>query len=175
MIDYRRKMAGFTLIELMVIVVVLVIVMTVAIPNLQEMIKNNRVTAQGNELVSLINYARNEAIRRTDSVTVNISSDGYSWTGEVLDPDGDGDEACAGAALRCSTYEQVQLDWDGEGDPLEIVFNNRGYLEPFDDRIAIRLEHENCAGEFQRRILTIRPTGQLESCRAACGQPCNGD
>jgi len=173
--------SGFTLLELMIVIVVIVIVMTVAVPNLREMIKNNRVTGQGNELVAIINYARNEALRRNVNVPVHLSTDGFSWTAEVEDPDGAGagDQACDDGVLRCSSYDRVRLEFgeDGGGSQ-QLVFNNRGYLTPFTDGIQrVAMQHENCTGALQRRILTIRPTGQLESCRVACGDnwECEGD
>ena len=175
------KISGFTLLELMIVVVVIVIVMTVAVPNLREMIKNNRVTGQGNEIVAIINYARNEALRRNDNVPVEFSSAGFSWSAEVVDPDGDGlgDDACEAGVLRCSSYDRVKLEFGEDGDgSQQLVFNNRGYLTPFTDGIQrIAMEHEECTGALQRRILTIRPTGQLESCRVDCGNnwECEGD
>lgn len=175
------KVAGFTLLELMVIVAVIAIIMTVAVPNLREMIKNNRVTSQGNEMVAIINYARNEALRRNVNVPVIFSSEGFSWTAEVEDPDGTGagDQTCEDGVLRCSSYDQISLEFEVDTDgQQQLVFNNRGYLTPFTDGIRrIAMEHENCSGALQRRILSIRPTGQLESCRVACGDnwECEGE
>ena len=175
-----RTMSGFTLLELMIVVAVLIIVMTVAVPNLREMIKNNRVTSQGNELVAIINFARNEALRRNDDVRVVFASDGFTWSAEVEDPAGAGvgDDVCEAGVLRCSSYDQVSVEFltGGEEGQMQLVFNNRGYLTPFTDgEQQIAMQHENCTGPLQRRILTIRPTGQLESCRAACDSSCDGD
>lgn len=163
-----NKNAGFTLIELMVIVVVLVITLSLAVPAVQEVIKNNRVTGQTNELIALISFARSEAIRRNETVTVHLASQDGAWTAEVEDPFGEaGDDHCDDGVLRCASHIRVDLGLP-EGTSLDLEFNNRGYLDPFQP-VQLSMEHVNCkTGQFQRRLVTLRPTGQVESCRAAC-------
>lgn len=164
-----KRPAGFTLIELMVIVVVLAVTLSLAVPAVQEMLKNNRVTGQTNEMLALIAFARNEAIRRNESVTLVVERDGTGWSAEVRDPAGEGAAPCtAQGALRCTAHERVVLGVP-EGDSMDIVFNNRGYLDPF-AAIQLSMEHADCtANQFQRRLINLRATGQVESCRAACG------
>lgn len=160
---------GFTLIELMVIVIVLAVTLSLAVPAVQEMIKNNRVTGQTNEMLALVAFARNEAIRRNDSVTLRVESVDGGWNAEVQDPLGEGADPCtAQGALRCANHNRVDLLMP-DGDAMDIVFNNRGYLDPFDD-VFLAMEHVDCGtNQFQRRLIRLRPTGQVESCRAACG------
>lgn len=64
------RVAGFTLIELLVTLSVLVILLAVAAPGLQPLARNNRITALTNDLVSTLNLARSEAIKRGVRVTV---------------------------------------------------------------------------------------------------------
>ena len=163
------KSTGFSLIELMVIVAVLVVTLSLAVPAVQEMVKNNRVTGQTNELIALMGFARSEAIRRNQSVTVSLDSLGGAWAAEVEDPFGDvGDGRCDEGVLRCASHIRVDLGLP-EGSSLDLEFNNRGYLDPFQP-VRLSMEHVNCTtGQFQRRLITLRPTGQVESCRAACG------
>ena len=61
---------GFTLIELLVTLSVLVILLAVAIPGLQPLARNNRLTALTNDLISTLNVARSEAVKRGVRVTV---------------------------------------------------------------------------------------------------------
>lgn len=65
-----KSHAGFTIIELLVVIVVFAIGATIAIPSYQSLIRNNRMTVQVNELVADIHYARSEAIKRGQSVSV---------------------------------------------------------------------------------------------------------
>ncbi len=80
--DTRPKMnkniTGFTLIELMIVLVVVGIGMSVAVPNFQGMIVRNRIIAQTNDVILAVNLARGEAARTGGLVsiaTVSTTSD----------------------------------------------------------------------------------------------------
>jgi len=60
----RASTAGFTLIELIIVVALAAIIMTLAVPSFQHMVANNRITSHTNELVMAINMARSEAVKR---------------------------------------------------------------------------------------------------------------
>ncbi len=162
--EYLR---GFTLIELLVTVVVLSVVLSLAVPALQETIKNNRVTAQNNELMSLINLAKSHAVRRNENVLLELFSDGFEWRANVRlegDVDDDLDSGCPEipGVIRCVANRQVSLD----ADPLVLTFNNRGYLDQASgdwDAADLFLEHDSCNGAFQARHIRILPTGQISS------------
>jgi type IV fimbrial biogenesis protein FimT len=68
---------GFTLVELMTTVSIAAILLGVAIPNFTSIITNNRMTAHTNELVTALNLARSEAIKRGQQVVVRKS--GTNW------------------------------------------------------------------------------------------------
>ncbi len=77
----KRNNFGFTLIELMITLVVAGIVLTVAVPSLQDMVISNRVATEVNSLVASLNKARSEAIKKGDSVSLCASSNGTSCSG----------------------------------------------------------------------------------------------
>jgi type IV fimbrial biogenesis protein FimT len=64
---------GFTLIELMITLAVAAILLTVAVPNMRDLILNNRLTAATNVFVSSLNIARSEAIKLGRNATVCVS------------------------------------------------------------------------------------------------------
>ncbi len=69
----RRKLRasqGFTLVELMITVAVMVVLAAIAAPSMSAMIDNSRTAGQTEELVSTLQMARAEAIRRNARVTV---------------------------------------------------------------------------------------------------------
>ncbi|MBS3746302.1 MAG: GspH/FimT family pseudopilin [Wenzhouxiangellaceae bacterium] len=164
--------AGFTLIELMVGIAVLAILLTVAVPSLQKIIRDNRVTAQANELVAMANLARNEAVRRginrfSDEQALlrldkNIEgADG--WSGNVSLADGVTAEGCPTGVIRCASNEDVEIEWNSNDTELVLSFMDRGDLE--DRRTAvICFKHKgSCEGSRQHRKITIFPSGIVET------------
>lgn len=72
------KVQGVTLIELLVVIAIVGILAVLAVPSFQETIVRNRMAAQSNEFLTALNFARSEAIKRGNSVTLCRSSDGSS-------------------------------------------------------------------------------------------------
>ena len=76
-----KRENGFSIIELMIVIVLIAIVSAIAIPNFTAMVKKNRMATQANALIASINMARSEAIKRNLSVTLCRSADGASCAG----------------------------------------------------------------------------------------------
>lgn len=75
--DTRR---GFTLVELMVTLAVAAILITVAIPNFANIIRENRLVTFTNSLVGSLVLARSEAVRRGLPVSACASDNGTQCT-----------------------------------------------------------------------------------------------
>ena len=56
-----RRFAGFTMVEMLFVIVIIGIGMTIAVPSFQGMLQRNRLTTQSNDLSMAINLARSEA------------------------------------------------------------------------------------------------------------------
>ncbi|MDX1593878.1 MAG: GspH/FimT family pseudopilin [Gammaproteobacteria bacterium] len=70
----RRTHSGFTLVELMIVVVVLAVIATVAIPNLRTIIQKSEIKDTSGAITSSMMLARTEAVTQGRSITVCITS-----------------------------------------------------------------------------------------------------
>ena len=85
---HRMKRAGFTLVELLVVIAVLVILATVGIPNFGPTVANGRATAAANDLLGALQLARSEAVRLNEPVDL-IPEDPNNWAlGWTIERDG---------------------------------------------------------------------------------------
>jgi len=91
--------SGFTIVELMIVVILVGVFAAFAIPNFQVMTQNNRLTSQTNDFLGAFYLARSEAVKLHDDVVLCSSSNGTSCNGADWDQgwliwhDDDGDTA----------------------------------------------------------------------------------
>lgn len=86
----RRRNSGFTLIELMIVVALMVIIATMAVPSFKGMIESNRLKSATNDVLGTFNYARSEAVRRGEPVAVRAAAGGLDDGLEVIYTDDGG-------------------------------------------------------------------------------------
>jgi type IV fimbrial biogenesis protein FimT len=85
------RQGGFTLIELMVTLAVAAIVVTMAVPSFQSVINGSRLAGATNEMITSLQLARGEAIRRNARAGVCLSADTNTGEGaECATADVDG-------------------------------------------------------------------------------------
>jgi type IV fimbrial biogenesis protein FimT len=71
-----KRQRGVTLIELLVTLSILAILLAIAAPSFMTVIQDNRRATQLNDFVTALNYARSEAVKRGDQVSVCRSANG---------------------------------------------------------------------------------------------------
>lgn len=117
-----RNGAGFTIIELLMTVAVVGILIAVALPNYNQFVKNNCLTATTNSLVSSFQLARSEAIKRRTPVGVYAAT-GWANGWEVFE-DADGD------SVKDAGEEVIRVSDTTCGAGLKTITEIKGSIAP---------------------------------------------
>lgn len=167
----RKRIAGFTIIELMVTVTLLSVVLVLALPGFQSFIQNNRVATQANNFITALTLARSEALKRGTNVSVCASSDQATCTGAwnqgwiVFT-----DNATGSNAPAINTVIQAFEALDGNPSLTEasnatfVRYQSSGLVSA---ARAFTLTISNCTGD-QQRTINVTATGQISVTRSAC-------
>lgn len=75
-----KRARGLTIIELMIVIALIAIVLTVAIPSFRDILERRRLEGVANELAIDLQYARTEAVSRQANVVLQTAADGLSYT-----------------------------------------------------------------------------------------------
>ena len=172
-----RKHSGFTLVELVIVLAVAAILTTLAAPSFRSMIQNNRATTQANALLSSMNLARSEAIKRGVRVTLCSSEDQASCTDPASDDWSTGwivfaDESNFGVKDAAETVLQVREALKGGAElkqTLPVGGSNVQFLPSGQSQAVtqLRLERSDCTGDQARTIDTAR-SGRSAVSTSAC-------
>lgn len=76
-----RRNAGFTLVELAVVVAIMAIIMAIGLPSLRDILTNNRLSGATNEMLAMVQLAKIESIRRNATIDLCPSTDGTTCSG----------------------------------------------------------------------------------------------
>ncbi len=142
-----QKFSGFTLTELMVVVVVIGVLSLLALPSFSNMIRDNKLSGQANDFVVAVSVARSEAIRRGGVVCVKSKGSSGSWTEgwRVFEEKSTDNTACATVPDASDATDKLRLiqDYDSLSggntlnvdDPFKasIRFNRMGVAVDFSD------------------------------------------
>lgn len=111
-----RRLAGFTLVEIVIVVAVLAVLLSAGIPAFTEFVREQRVKTASFDLFSTLVHARSEAITRNAAVTVTPVS--AEWTNGWTVTD-------AGGAVIRTMGAVPNLTITG---PTNVVFRGSGRL-----------------------------------------------
>ncbi|MDI1259807.1 GspH/FimT family pseudopilin [Aquabacterium sp.] len=97
---------GFTLVELMVTVAILVILLAIGVPSMQQFLESRRVISKADALTSGMRFARSEALKRGQTIRMCITT-----TADTITP------TCAAAASRdWAVGWMIYADADNDGN-----------------------------------------------------------
>lgn len=155
---------GFTLIELLITLAVLAIVMTIAVPSFQELIRSNQVNTEANSLVSGLQLARSEAVKR--GVEVSLTASGASLAAGYCVHVG-------GAGVNCTDGNRIRqfeaLESSLASAVTRLVFNRMGELDSA-AAITVDIAPSSCPSGKVNSVRQIRVGlgGQITVSRGDC-------
>ncbi|MDZ7841001.1 MAG: GspH/FimT family pseudopilin [Gammaproteobacteria bacterium] len=141
-----NKRSGFTLVELLITLVVAAVLLAWGVPSFNRFLERTTLTSETNTWVGVINHARNEAITRSDRVTVCRSQNPDACQG-----DANCDCGVTEAPGSPPNYHSGYLIFTSTGNPQAINFR------PGLGNELIR------TGRTQTDRITIRGNGQADN------------
>lgn len=151
---------GFTMIEMIVVVSIVAILMAIGAPSYRYVTTSNRIAGEINSLVGDLQYARSEAIKEGQTVTVCASTDqatcvggGATWTtGWIVFMDGanvgtvDPNESI----LRTRTALTSGDTLAGDSNVSAITFNREGFAQGLAGMLTLKLHEKNSVAGYTR-------------------------
>jgi type IV fimbrial biogenesis protein FimT len=181
----NAKQAGFTLLELMLTVALLAVVMGFGLPNMQEFVRNSRMSSSANDIISDFNFARSEAVKRRVPITLCKSQDGAACDDDDTDPfnrwlifvddadpalvdntnDGDG-EIDAGEVILRDRELPDSITVTTDADEIRATFLPTGFprIETQNVNLFVLCDDRgnvtSAAGDSTARAIAVLPTGR---------------
>lgn len=172
---------GFTLLEVMVVVLLLTIVTAISLPSFQKQIEQGRAAAAADDLLNAFRVARSEAIKRGRFVSICASDNGTScsgdWTkGYLVTVDAAANDSAAvqvsGVIMRSSDHKapsSLTFKTNIPDTPIDYVrFTNLGTLaRPLQKGVSGAYVPVNCEGGTAREF-KINAAGVTTMSKQSC-------
>lgn len=149
----KRTLSGFTLIELMVTLSVLVILLTLAVPSFQEFIRGQRVKTTSFDVFAALTFTRSEALKRNGDVTITPVSSNWSNGWNITS---------AATTLRSQASQPTSVVLTG---PASITFGRDGRANA---NTTIQVDANPSAASISSRCISIDLSGRPNSKKGTC-------
>jgi type IV fimbrial biogenesis protein FimT len=157
------RSAGFTMIELMMTIAIATVVMTLAIPSFRYITNANRIASEINGLLGDMQFARAEAIKEGQGVTVCVSADGATCAANNTDWENGWivvSSITSVGVLRVQsrfsssdTFQSLTLS--------TVTFNREGYAAGIANGGSLITLHDSTSTSAWTRCLSLSFTGQM--------------
>jgi type IV fimbrial biogenesis protein FimT len=179
---------GFTLIELMITISIAAILLSIAVPSLSAYKRSSELNSATSKLISSINAARGEAMKRGRNAMLVPTANGTSWnTGWIVFVDKDRSQTfdetsdvTIATEPAMPTYINVSPNGTAAASPAYIMFDASGYPTtkaggaPGDLTITVTRTDVNATPTFEEtRRISVARTGRVRSCKPASASDTN--
>jgi type IV fimbrial biogenesis protein FimT len=179
----KRLSAGFTVTELVMVMLIVGILVAIGTPTFKYVTTSNRISGEINGLLGDMQFARTEAIKEGQSVTVCASSNGTQCIGTgvwntgwivFLDLQGTGQVAAGDTVIRIQPGFSSQDTFVASSGYSAATYNRMGYA-PTGSNVTITINlHDSTNTSNWTRCLAISPIGAATTEVFGAGSPqCN--
>lgn len=106
----RGGKRGFTLFEMIFVLLVAAVLLLWGMPSVVQSIRNNQVASQSVSLLAMLNFTKSESIRRNTEVNIVFTLREGGWDAIVEDPTNEAEiEGCVIGQLRCTSNDGALL------------------------------------------------------------------
>jgi len=163
-----KKNSGFTLLELIIVLALISIVMMFAIPSMTTFTQNDRLTTNVNTMIGHLAYARSEAVKRSQQVSLCVSNNsgtaapsctGGNWEdGWIVYVDADNDNSFTAGeeVLRAMQALDGNNTLTPTGIGNQVIYDYRGFVTSTGSFLLC----DDRSGAFGKTI-TITTTGRV--------------
>ena len=166
-----NRQSGFNLTELMVVITIVSILMAVGIPSYRYVTTANRVASEVNSLLADMQFARSEAVREGQTVTVCTSADGATcagggntWQGGwIVFSDANADGAVQAPGDQVLRVQNTFSGKDTFTSTVNVVqFNREGFARGLANDILLTLHDVTNTANYTR-CLQVRMVGTVRT------------
>ncbi|MEX2582605.1 MAG: GspH/FimT family pseudopilin [Gemmatimonadota bacterium] len=148
-IDSTRRSGGFSIVELLTVLVIVGIVMSIATPAFGEYLDRTRTRRALDRLVADVSFARALAVERGTSAAVRLDSGGI-YRVETLNADG------SWAAVRTVSLQGDYPGVEFVGETTALEFSSRGIITNLGNDSYLKIGRESV-----RDSIFVSPAGRV--------------
>ena len=168
---------GFTLLELIVSMLIVAILVTVGVPSYKNVNSSSRIAAEINGLLGDVEFARSQAIKEGQTVTICSSANGLacaatpSWAaGWIVFMDFNGNKTVdvGESVLRSQKVIQGGDSLNADSNLSALTFNREGFALGVPGTATLTL-HDPTGNSKLTRCLAVSIVGQLQTEQSGTG------